>query len=103
MADVSAVGQFFANVTVFVRGGSVRHHVTSLRSQIFRTNPVIHKLTKHIASNSSTFGRNENAGKDTPTEAVCIGINHCGCSSTSTMPMEPVTTPEMNTATIIRR
>ena len=62
---VSTVGQFFANGTVFVRGGSVRHHVASPRSQIFRTNPVIHQLTKHTASNNSTFGSSENAGKTT--------------------------------------
>ena len=69
----------------------------------FRTNPVIHQLTKHIANSSSTFGSSENAGKDTPTKAVCVGNSHCGCDSTSTMPMAPVTMPEMNTATIIRR
>lgn len=98
----SAVGQFFANGTVFVRGGSVRHHVASPRSQIFRTNPVTHQLTKHIASNSNTFGSSENAGKALVGK-VCVGSSHCGCSSTSTMPMAPVTMPEMNTATIIRR
>ena len=72
-------------------------------SQIFRTNPVIHQLTKHTASNNNTFGSSENAGKDTPTEVVCVDNSHCGCDSTSTMPMAPVTMPEMNTATIIRR
>ncbi len=72
-------------------------------SLIFRTNPVTHQLTKHIANSSSTFGSSENAGKNTPTETVCVGNSHCGCYSTSTMPMAPVTTPEMNTATIIRR
>ena len=100
---ISTVGQFFANGIVFGRGVYVHRDVASLRSLIFRTNLVTHKLTKHIASSSSTFGSSKNAGKGTSTETVCVGSSHSGCSSTSTTPMAPVTMPEMNTATIIRR
>ena len=98
---VSTVGQFFANGTVFVRGDYVRRHVASLRSQIFRTNPVIHKLIKHIISSKIIFGNKGNiAGASM---VIPAGRSHCGCNSTSAMPMAPVTMPEMNTATIIRR
>ena len=98
---VSTVGQFFANGTVFVRGGYVRRHVASPRSQIFRTNPVTHRLIKQIISSRITFG---SIGNDAGASmAMSEGNSHCGWSKTSTMPMAPVTMPEMNTATIIRR
>lgn len=98
---VSTVGQFFANGTVFARGGYVRRHVASPRSQIFRTNPVTHRLIKQIISSKITFGkRGDIAGASI---VISVGMSHCGWSRRSTMPMAPVTMPEMNTATIIRR
>lgn len=98
---VSTVVQFFANGIVFVRGGYDRRHVASLPSLIFRTNPVTHQLTKHIVSSSSTFG---SMGKDAGASMVIPdGNSQSGFSKISTMPMAPVTMPEMNTATIIRR
>lgn len=98
---VSTVGQFFANGTVFARGGYVRRHVASPRSQIFRTNPVTHRLIKQMISSRITFGKRGNiAGASMVMPA---GMSHCGWSSTSTMPIAPVTMPDMNTATIIRR
>ena len=98
---VSTVGQFFANGTVFARGGYVRRHVASPQSQIFRTNPVTHRLIKQIISSKITFGkRGDIAGASI---VISVGMSHSGWSRTSTMPMAPVTMPEMNTATIIRR
>ncbi len=103
VGELSELGELCVIFTAPVLAKPLRDAQMCETSQIFRTNPVIHQLTKHTASSSSTFGSSENAGKDTPTEAVCVGISHCGCDSTSTMPMAPVTMPEMNTATIIRR